>query len=94
MKNKFARKVSIWFFFTGVIAGLAYSALVLAAPRVYASGPVCEAEDCSLVDQLAEGTCATHGGVRFVACPVNNAPDNWAFECTDGFLDNGNCADF
>jgi hypothetical protein len=91
MKNKFARKVCLWMFSAVVMAGLGYSALVLAARPAYAD-TVCEAEDCAIVEEAATEACSAHQGVRFVKC--SSSSDNWSFECTDFSGANGNCSNF
>jgi hypothetical protein len=94
MRNKFARKVSMWIFAVAVIAGLGYSALVLAARPAYAD-TVCEPEDCTIVrQQIAQPFCSDRGGVKYVICPDPGSPDLWFVFCEDGTEINGNCSSF
>ncbi len=92
MKNKVIRRAGLWMFCTVVLAGLGYATAVLSAEPAYASGPVCEAEDCTLVRQLVTNICQTRGGILLFSC--SSASDNWSFVCGDHATGNGTCSTY
>jgi hypothetical protein len=73
-------------------AGLGYSVLALCSPKpAFASGPVCEPEDCALIEQAAPQICLGTG-VKSVECNSNS--DTFIVWCDSGREVPGTCADF
>jgi hypothetical protein len=75
-------------------AGLGYSVLALSSAKpAFASGPVCEPEDCGLIQEAAQDICLG-GAVKLVECPTPGNPDEYIVWCESGREVPGTCADF
>jgi hypothetical protein len=95
MRDKLIRKASVWISCAVVMGCFGYSTLVLSAKPAYASGPICEPEDCTLLSQGGGAAmCVNHHGFQFDICPIKNFPDSFLVRCNDGFEIVGNCSTF
>jgi hypothetical protein len=93
MNSKVIRRAGMWLSCAVLMAGLGYSVAVLTAQPAYA-GSICEADDCTLVNQtLAPQLCQQHGGVQSVDCVPGS--DYFQVFCNDGYTPpTGNCTNW
>jgi hypothetical protein len=90
MKSKMICKVGKWVLYAGVLTGLAYSAIVVTAPRALASN--CTPAECSNFTASGNNICNAlgYGQFRGILCPEPGDPGAFEILCQFGTFE-GNC---